>query len=77
MGSYATTRETEAGKVDVGYMADIVIFSKDLHSGAVRELGHGNPAVLATCVGGRKAHSAKRGFPSDGPSREGLVPLLP
>lgn len=58
VGSYATTREENVGKLDIGYKADIVVFSKDLYSIPPEELSKENPKVLATYVGGKKAFSA-------------------
>jgi predicted amidohydrolase YtcJ len=44
----------DIGSLDVGCMADIVVFDKDLYSLPVQELSKDNPKVLSTWVGGRK-----------------------
>jgi predicted amidohydrolase YtcJ len=59
VGSYATTRETNVGKLEIGYKADIVVYEKDLYPVPPAELSKDNPRVLATWVGGRKVHSAE------------------
>jgi len=59
VGGYATTRELSAGKLEIGYKADIVVYEKDLYSVPPAELSKDNPRVLATWVGGRQVYSVE------------------
>jgi predicted amidohydrolase YtcJ len=54
MGGYATTRETNVGKLHIGYKADIVVYEKDLYLIPPKELSKDNPRVLSTWIGGRR-----------------------
>ncbi|NPV86896.1 MAG: amidohydrolase family protein [Anaerolineae bacterium] len=54
VGGFATTRETKAGKLHVGYKADLVVYEKDLYLIPPEELSKDNPRVLSTWIGGQK-----------------------
>jgi len=53
-GGFATTPLTNAGKLHIGYKADIVVFEKDLYHVPPQQLSKDYPRVLGTWVGGRK-----------------------
>ncbi len=53
-GGRATVRMQDIGSLDVGCMADIVVFDKDLYAVPLHELSKDNPKVLSTWVGGRR-----------------------
>lgn len=72
VGGYATTSARDVGRLDVGYKADIVLFSRDLYSVSPEKLGPANPEVLATWVGGREMYSSPHRF-----RRKGRVPDSP
>jgi predicted amidohydrolase YtcJ len=54
VGGYATTREANAGRLHIGYNADIVVYEKDLYLVPPAELSKDNPRVLSTWIGGRR-----------------------
>ncbi|MEI6395762.1 MAG: amidohydrolase family protein [Verrucomicrobiota bacterium] len=54
VGGFGTTREADAGKLHIGYKADIVVYEKDLYLVPPEELSQDNPRVLSTWVGGRR-----------------------
>lgn len=53
-GGYSTTRETNLGKLHIGYQADIVVYEKDLYSVPPEELSKDNPRVLSTWIAGKQ-----------------------
>lgn len=57
-GGFASTRRKDVGILDPGWLADIVVFERDLASVPPGELAKDNPRVLATYVSGRKVYSA-------------------
>lgn len=59
VGGYATTRELNVGKLEIGYKADIVVYERDLYSVPPSELSKDNPRVLSTWVGGRQVYSVE------------------
>jgi len=55
-GSAATTLKQDVGKLDVGYVADMVVYDKDLYSFDSKAFNKDNPKVLSTWVGGKKVY---------------------
>lgn len=59
VGSAATTPRKDLGKLDVGYMADMVVYDKDFYSVDSQAFNKDYPKVLATWVGGKKVYETK------------------
>ena len=54
----AATRMSDMGALDVGYLADLVVFDKDFYTVPADQLSKDNPKVMSTWVGGRKMYEA-------------------
>lgn len=60
VGSTKTTGQSDTGKLDIGYKADMVVYERDLYSVSPDKFSQDYPRLLSTWVGGRKTYDVSK-----------------